>query len=443
MPATRLTWHDIALSPAWEWTGLLILSPFLLFPSIAPWLTAVLCVAWLLRALASRAAARGAARSAPVGWPLWVFALSTVMGLDITPYPDLALPKAAGILLGLFVYRATRLAIVTEASAWTASAAYVAVGCLLLLPGAFATAWSAKLPGLGSIATRIPLFVRGLPGSAPEGINPNALAGGLLFLLPLLTVVAFQSPRRRVPASASRDNSPGSRPAVTTWTQCLLGAMAVLLALSQSRMGIASFALTLMLLAALRWRTIRIPVLVLSAAAATTAWLASDRFWTLLNRAFYDAGTGSTSISLTGRVALWGRAVEAIRDFPWTGIGLGAFRRVVFDFYRIPGMTPDIDIAHCHNTFMQTALDLGLPGLFAYLVLLVLAGIAIVQIARHGSVDARNLAIGLGASLLAVHVFGLADAIAPGAKIGVLLWMNFGIVFGLRRVVGVASRSGA
>jgi O-antigen ligase len=45
--------------------------------------------------------------------------------------------------------------------------------------------------------------------------------------------------------------------------------------------------------------------------------------------------------------------------------------RVVPVLYPLFTVPLDSDIAHAHNIFLQTALDLGIPGLVAYLALLI------------------------------------------------------------------------
>jgi putative inorganic carbon (hco3(-)) transporter len=58
-----------------------------------------------------------------------------------------------------------------------------------------------------------------------------------------------------------------------------------------------------------------------------------------------------------------------IQDFPFTGMGMNVFRKVVPVLYPLFLIGPDIDIGHAHNEFLQAALDLGIPGLIAFLAL--------------------------------------------------------------------------
>jgi hypothetical protein len=148
-------------------------------------------------------------------------------------------------------------------------------------------------------------------------------------------------------------------------------------------------------------------------------------------------------ITLAGRVEIWSRALYAVQDFPFTGCGLGTFRRVVrilYPLFRIPSTT---DIAHAHNIFLQTALDLGLPGLIAYLALLGIAGTICWHCARHGGPLIRATALGLAAGLVGLHTYGLADALALGSKPGIAFWFALGLIAALPRVLPEEKREAA
>lgn len=464
-------WTRVVGDPRWDWIRLAIPAPFLLFPTLSLPLTLATPALWFALGLADRIA-RGptTAPTNPARWPLALIACGAIIGTAVTPYPDLTLPKATGLLLGLMVFHTARRTTARGAGAWPSTAVYIGLAALLILPSALAAAWASKLPWFGAIAPRLPTLVRGLPGMAPEGLSPNAVAAATLFLVPFAAVTLYTargqsaaptpatpqtSTHRRgatsTQAAARRADDPTAPVATSPRTAafsrfvtCALAAVLLigltLLLLSQSRMGLLSLVVTAALVAAVRWRTARAATGLLAAGFILAALLAPAQSWRLVERAFQDPTTGTTSISLTGRVALWERALEATRDFPWTGVGLGAFRRVLFDMYAVPGFSPDVDVAHCHNTFLQTAVDTGLPGLIGYLALLMCAAVAVQQMRRSGTRDTRALAAGLGSALIAVHLFGLGDAIALGSKIGLLVWLNLGILFGLHGVVATPQR---
>jgi len=87
-------------------------------------------------------------------------------------------------------------------------------------------------------------------------------------------------------------------------------------------------------------------------------------------------------------------------------------------------ISPEQDIAHAHNIFLQTATDLGLPGLIAYLALL---GIAAAVAWR---IDAQQ-GLPLLAALIALHIYSLTDALALGSKPGIILWTALGLLAAL------------
>jgi putative inorganic carbon (hco3(-)) transporter len=136
--------------------------------------------------------------------------------------------------------------------------------------------------------------------------------------------------------------------------------------------------------------------------------------------------------TLNFRRELWPWAITAIGDFPFTGTGLGSFRHVAFRLYPL-SIDPRYDISHAHNIFLQTALDVGIPGLIIYLALLLVAAVVGWRVARR-NYTFQPVALGLLAGLAAFHVYGLADAIALGAKPGLILWMFFGILTGINQV---------
>jgi putative inorganic carbon (HCO3(-)) transporter len=145
--------------------------------------------------------------------------------------------------------------------------------------------------------------------------------------------------------------------------------------------------------------------------------------------------------TLENRVELWSRAVYAIRDFPLTGMGMNVFRHSVHRLYPLFQNDPQVDPAHAHNEFLQAALDLGIPGLAAFITLHAGAFAMLVGLARRSrnfpttdeatGIPLNILLIGLGGGLVAHLIFGMADAVTLGAKPGVLFWMLLGLIASL------------
>jgi putative inorganic carbon (HCO3(-)) transporter len=164
---------------------------------------------------------------------------------------------------------------------------------------------------------------------------------------------------------------------------------------------------------------------------AAGSFLGSAR---LLDLAISGSGTGMAA-NVSGRVELWSRALYGIQDFPLTGMGMNVFRKVLPVLYPTFLTSPDFDVAHAHNHLLQAGLDLGIPGLIAYLSIWLVVTVLLVRVYRDSRTPIdRVMAGGLGAGLIAHFVFSMTDAIPLGAKAGVLFWVTLGLVVSLHRV---------
>jgi putative inorganic carbon (HCO3(-)) transporter len=133
--------------------------------------------------------------------------------------------------------------------------------------------------------------------------------------------------------------------------------------------------------------------------------------------------------SLQLRVDIWKRGLDALRPSPWFGIG--------FDYFRHSGYAPILVFPdqivgrpHAHNIFLQTALDVGVFGLVAYLGILAFVVRRAIQVVRstHGDSWVRHIAAGAVLSLLSVHAYGMLDAVPLGAKVGIFQWLSCGLI---------------
>ena len=407
-----------------EWALLALAAPFLLFPTLRPQITVlVLCLLglfWLVALIQRRPWP-----STPFNAPLLLITIMVAVGTLVTASPDLTLPKATGLILGLAVFRAvaqTR----GKQSLGLALAGMVLAALGVWALGLLDLRWPDKIPGLQGLLNRVPQHVTSLPGTPEGGVSPNQLAGVLALLLPIPVAALIATGRCRRGLS---------------WGLLGLGGVVIwggTLFLTQSRggwigglAGLLTFFTLWGLSGQRRWQRavgLVLPVLALLLAAAALLVLGSDRIGQVLYGATEGAvETAVGGISFQGRVEIWSRALRAIRDFPLTGCGLGTFRRVVHVLYPLFLVSPDWDIAHGHNVFLQVALDLGLPGLVGYLALLAVAGWVGWQRARARGSD-RWLALGALAGLVGYHVYGIADTVALGSKPSFLFWWLLGLL---------------
>jgi putative inorganic carbon (HCO3(-)) transporter len=211
-------------------------------------------------------------------------------------------------------------------------------------------------------------------------------------------------------------------------------AIGTVLVLTKSRGAWLAAGAAFLVLLAYRWRWVLWALPVPAVGAGLTLW------WFGGVQPFLNAiapGSGLYEQWL-GRVELWSRALYAIQDFAYTGAGAGTFAYVTDVLYPLLLKGPNAGIPHAHNLFLQVAFDLGLPGLIAFLALLMLAlwcawdGARSFQDAGERALSALSWA-GL-ASLVAVLVHGAVDATTWIVSRGAFVpWAVIGTILALHR----------
>jgi putative inorganic carbon (HCO3(-)) transporter len=407
--------------------GIILLSaaPWLLFPDLLPAATVVALLALALVWLLGMAFDRTALPRTPFNLAFVLLGVALGVGILVSADPMETLPKATGVVLGLAVWRFVVIAVGRRPHV------ALAVGLLLLICLGFSVTGVLslrELPKIPALTAANPFRNLALPGLAQLSTHPNQLAALISFFLPLLVSLAV-GPR------------PG--PSRRLWRVALaLVALLVvaILILTQSRGGWIATAAGLFALAAL-WaavlppsharRGLRLVVgLAVLAALAVAVWIGPTTLWEMWLNPPADTAVG-TLRTLGVRRAIWPWGATAVGDFPFTGVGLGAFRQVVFRLYPLLPW-PDYDLGHAHNIFLQTALDTGLPGLVAYLAVLFVAAAVGWRVARRDP-GFRAVSLGLLAGLVALHVFGLADALVLGAKPAVVFWFALGLLAAMNK----------
>ena len=410
----------------WQWLILLLASPFLLFPSPARTLALLaLPLVWLSAWLAG---APPLPRT-PLSVPLLLLSVMLLVSLGVTFDLGFSLSHITGLLLGIAVFIAVVHAVRTPAALWRAVLLFILAGGGLVVLGLVGIDWLDKVPWLTRITERLPAMVRGLPG-AEEGFSANSVAGALALVFPLqVALLAASLARGALPPPLAL---PAAHRRAWLWAQWILVALTGgLLLLAQSRSAWLGVAAGLLLLVA--WRGRWTGWLVGAAAIGALAVVVAASI-----PAVASAADVPLRAALGNREEIWLRALYVIRDYPLTGLGLNAFRSLMPVLYPLYRTQPDFNFAHAHNQLLQAAVDLGLPGLAAYLGLWAGAAAALLAANRAAGDDAwlRTLAHGLAAGLAAHFVFGLTDAISLGAKLGVFFWFALALAASLYRFAG-------
>lgn len=384
-----------------------LLAGFLSTP-LLPLGVGVAALFWLFRGLAYR---RLSLRT-PLDLPILALVLMIPVTLWATTWAEVTLPQVYRLLAGIGLYYALINWAVLSASG-SRRLHWLVNGVALALAGLSLFALVGVQWGLTGKLPFIPTGIyRLLPARLADTANPNVMAGSLLLLLPLVAgVLAYgwrtQRPFERLLALAS----------------VLLAG--VVLVLTQSRGALLGLAAAVVLLVVLRGRWGR----VLGGVAALGALGAG--MWIGPRQVLEMSVSSATLGGVDGRLEVWSRAVYMIQDFPFTGVGMGNYKRVadlLYPFFLYP---PD-KVQHAHNLLLQIAVDLGLPGLVAWLACWL--GITLVawQVYRRGRQTGTGLVAGLGAGLLASQVallvHGQVDAVVWGmVRPAPLVWGVWGI----------------
>lgn len=394
-----------------ELPALALLSPLFLFPSRnSVFGVGAVALLWI-----SRWAGRGILTvRTPMDWPIAVMAAMTLVSLYPSVSFYLSWPKLLGIFFGIFVFYAIVNSISTERAAWHVAGALCLGGLAVALASMVGTDWSGSklfyLPEANELLPRLShLMPKSVLPTAREGFNPNEVGGAVAMILPVPLALLLSVDRL-------------AQKAALGLVALVMGAT---LALTQSRSAFLGLAVALGVL--LLWRYRRALLLAPVALAGFLFWafgVGPDQVKDLVLS--IEGTSGLASLRPEDRMHLWWTALQMVQDFPLTGIGLNTFPIVMDNMY--PVFAGYYRMPHAHNLFLQTAVDLGIPGLLAFVALLAGCGSCLRRAHVSSSSRAsRGLTVGLGCGVLAYLVYGLTDAFTLGAKPGVFFWILVGL----------------
>ncbi|MBN1953646.1 MAG: O-antigen ligase family protein [Anaerolineae bacterium] len=396
---------------------LAILAPvalLLFFPNRwAPLVFSAIPLLWVIRRLA-----RGRCSAAtPLDGATLLLLLATGVGMAVAVDRTLSWARFWYVLLGLALYYGLVNGLPTRRRCIAMGDLIVVGGMGVALLALVGTDWSqVRLLDL-EVYQIFPAWIRnpnwgGFVPTRGSQFNPRAISMGLAMLFPLALSQSLlgEGLKRR-----------------------LLSALAVLLIgfvllLTQSLGAIAGVIVAAFLLLTMvnRWFLLLIPLAV--GLGALSAWrYGAEQLALVLLSTDHPLG-----IAVTLRLDMWSRALAMLRDMPYTGIGLDSFIPIQTQFY--PGVLLGAE-PHAHNLFLQVALDLGVPGLLAFLWLLSAFGVAVGRAAaRSSDRGLRALLLGSGAGVAAYLGSGLID-VPWSTKSGLALWGLLGLGVAVSRLV--------
>ncbi len=262
-------------------------------------------------------------------------------------------------------------------------------------------------------------FYKVFPLLLSDSVHPNIMAALMVLLFPL-PLACFTSPASK---------KIGTR--LLLGAACLL--MGVTLILTKSRGGYIAAAsgglIVVWLCVQKRWAFALTLVLAL-AVLVVGAWLlfGVESQTSELVEGAADPDTWAF------RQQVWRAALWMLGDFSFTGVGMGLFNDVATLLYAFQ----ETECLGTHNLYLQVGVDLGIPGLLAYLAALMLtlwmAGTAAKTFARTGDSVLRAIAVGALAGMAALMLHGLVDITVWGTRAAFLPWLMIGLIASLFRV---------
>jgi len=266
-------------------------------------------------------------------------------------------------------------------------------------------------------------------------LNPNELAGTMVWVIPLLVALAIAAGLAPLQAG-KRLRWQWFAPFISIISLATFALASGVLYWTRSRSAWIGMVIGLAFMALwwfahkFRWWSLGLPLLLAIGALVFTVMGGLQPLLGEANQAGGVAiGELAPNQSLEGRLELWSRGIYAIEDFPLTGMGMNTFRKLVHILYPVFSYAPTQDFGHAHNLFIQVGVDLGLPGLIAYLAI----GFGCVWLCwqvwqKKGNFWGRWVVLGLLAGLVAHAGFGMTDAVALGAKPGFIGWWVVGML---------------
>jgi putative inorganic carbon (HCO3(-)) transporter len=393
------------------WIVALGVAPVLIFDAWMPRWLIVLALAlipalWLIRWVGCGTPVR----PTPLDLPILILLLMVPVGVWAAAVSSAALPEVYRIVLGVALFYAVVGTLTLARGLRLVAGLFLPATLALSLAALLGTQWAQgklPLPRLEAVYQSLPALLQ--PFWNPAGFSTIIVGGILAVLLPVSIAYALGTGRWWLKVA---------------WAIAFL-AGGLVLALTQSRGAIVALLLALLVMgvARSRWFLVAVPLLGVAGLVAVRSMGASQ-----LGQLLLPDATSQAIGSLQGRLELWSRAVWMIQDFPFTGVGLGMFDRVADLLYPLVLASPDVTLFHPHNIFLAEAVDLGLPGLIAFVSVLLLLLFMAVQ-AVHLSRDdrLRPLAFGLLGALVVYVTHGLFDSITSFIKANTIIWAILGL----------------
>ncbi len=429
------------------WLIYLLTSPFFLFitPSIS-WVLLLPPLLWIISLVNGEILLP----ITPINSIILLLSFQILISLYATYNIAISLPKISGLLFSIALFFALIKLSKRKSGLFIGILIFALSGIVIGVLGLFGTSWATtKLTILNPLYDLIPKLANFIP-TIVSGFHPNEVAGALIWILPLWIVLFCWL--------VLRAKKIIFKIKVTSYILILFAFMLIVLLmgavlfLTQSRsaylgFGISAiFTLIFVLQGKLRWVFI---AFLLISIVLFLQFGSISQIMNWVSNFLPDSNLPVSAFALdtlNGREKIWSRAIIAIQDFSFTGMGMNTFRFLVHRLYPLSPTVADVapkDFGHAHNELLQSALDLGIPGLIAFIGI----NISLVWMSFSNIIKLRKpirrknpsqviaprdfywvISLGLLSGFLAHFFYGVTDAISLGAKPGVVFWIMLALI---------------
>ena len=142
---------------------------------------------------------------------------------------------------------------------------------------------------------------------------------------------------------------------------------------------------------------------------------------------------GSTPVT---HLRLWQDSMSLVRDYRYTGSGLGVSAMVYSTYYFLVHVPY---LQHAHNLFIQIGVEQGALGMIGFIGLVSTASVVLGQ-SFYGSTTTRGVAAIGTASLVAMIVHGLTDATLYAGPLALITFLPIGFALSILELERADSR---
>jgi hypothetical protein len=172
----------------------------------------------------------------------------------------------------------------------------------------------------------------------------------------------------------------------------------------------------------------------MSAVATLVVILAGAALWIQHSR--QGEWRDRTDLSAHFRVLMWEDGIRLVREHPWFGVGMETVR-VHYREWNIRGFIQYNVQSHFHSTYLQIAVERGIPALLAWLWFCIAYLVFLLRLIRRLRMQSRfalGVAVGVLAGFLAFSFTGFFHYNLGEESLAMIFYFYFGLAIAMERM---------